>query len=189
MNTRQICDQWFEMNRAAMDPFMRWNEIALQAAERMAGNRQMYEQWFEMNRAAIDPLMRWNEIALQAAERVAKCNLAMAQDYLELGTRQAELSCEARDPEKWKDEEKKFVSEFGRKIVDHAGDYLTVARETQDAMNEWANQTARETAERAARAADTTARAAAESTARAAGAAKAGAQQPHREPQKEPQKG
>ena len=154
MNTRQMCDQWFEMNRAAIDPFMRWNEMALQAAERMAGNRQVYDQWFEMNRVAIDPLMRWNKIALQAAEKVAKCNLAMAQDYLEMGTRQAQLNSETRDPEKWKDEERKLISEFGQKIADHAGDYLRVAKETQDALNEWANQTARETAERAARAAE-----------------------------------
>jgi hypothetical protein len=156
MNTRQVCDQWFEMNRAAIDPFMRWNEMALQTAERMAGNRQVYDQWFEMNRVAIDPLMRWNELALQVAEKVAKCNLVMAQDYLEMGTRQAQLNCETRDPEKWKDAERKLISEFGQKIADHAGEYLKVAKETQDALNEWANQTARETAERAARAAEST---------------------------------
>jgi hypothetical protein len=165
-----MCDQWFEINRAAFDPLMRWNEIALQAAERMAGNRQVYDQWFEMNRIAVDPFMRWNEIALQAVEKVAKCNLAMAQDYLEMGTRQAQLNCETRDPDKWKDGERKLISEFGQKIADHAGDYLRVAKETQDAFNEWANQTAKETAERAARAAETTARAGGETAKAAAGA-------------------
>jgi|GEM_PF-995473 len=181
MNTRQVCDQWFEMNRAAIDPFMRWNEIALQAAERIAGNRQVYDQWFEMNRVAIDPLMRWSEIALRAAEKVARCNLVMAQDYLEMGTRQAQLNCETRDPEKWKNEERKLISEFGQKIADHAGDYLSVAKETQDALNEWADQTARETAERATRAAESTAREAGEA---ARAAAKPGAQHAQKESQK-----
>ncbi|MGX2040506.1 phasin family protein [Methylocaldum sp. MU1018] len=145
--------------------------------------REMYDRWFQMNRAAIDPLMRWNEIALEAAEKVARCNLAIAQDYLEIGTRQAQLNCETRDPEKWKDEERKLMSELGQKIVDHAGDYLAVVRDTQNALNACAYQTARETAERAARAADAAAETAAESSARTA---KPGAQ---RSQQKEPQKG
>lgn len=174
MNTRQMYDQWFEMNRAAIDPFMRWNEIALQAAERMAGSRQVYDQWFEMSRMAVDPLMRWNEIALQAAERVAKCNLAIAQDCLEMGTRQIQLNCETRDPDKWKDGEKKLISDFGQKIADHAADYLKVAKETQDALNEWASQAAKETAERAVRAAESAVRAGEEAkTAAGAGAQRA----------------
>lgn len=168
MNTRQICDQWFEINRAVMDPFMRWNEIALQTAERLTGGRQIYEQWFEMNRIAVDPLIRWNEIALSAAEKVAKCNLVIAQDYLEMGTRQTQLNCETRDPDKWKDEERKLVSEFGQKIADHAGEYLRVVKDTQEALNEWANQTAKESAERAARVAE-------RATARTTEAAKAAA--------------
>ncbi|CAI8759464.1 phasin family protein [Methylocaldum szegediense] len=175
MNTRQIYEQWFEMNRAAIDPFMRWNEIALQAAERVAGTRQVYDQWFEISRIAVDPLMRWNEIALQAAERVAKYNLAVAQDCLEMGTRQIELNCETRDPDKWKDSEKKLISDFGQKIADRGADYLKLVKETQDALNEWASQAAKETAERAARAAESAARAGEEAKAAAGAGAQRGA--------------
>jgi histone H3/H4 len=185
MNTRQMCDQWFEMNRAAMEPVMRWNEIAFQTAEKVAGNRQTYEQWFELNRALLNPFMRWNEIALQAAERMARCNLSIAQDYIELGSRQMQLLCEARDPQKWRDEENKLVSELGQRMVDHASGYLTVAREAQDAFNDWAQQTARETAERAAKVADTAARTTAETVGRAAEATRTAPGQP---PQREPQK-
>jgi hypothetical protein len=196
MNTRNVCDQWFEMNRAALEPLMRWNEVALQTAERMAGNRQVYEQWFDLNRAALDPLVRWGDIALQAAEKVARCNLTLAQDYLDLGARQTDLLSEVRDPQKWKDEENRLVSEFTQRWVDHTGDFLQVARETRDAYTDWANRTARETAERAARAADTAAKAAAdtaqaagEGARAAAGAGGPGAPRPQPQPgQREPQR-
>ncbi len=36
MNASQACNQWFEFNRAALEPFLRWNEIALRAAEKVA---------------------------------------------------------------------------------------------------------------------------------------------------------
>lgn len=178
MAANQICNQWFEMNRAVMEPFVRWNEVAFRSVERVAGNRQMFDQWFEVNRAALDPIMRWNDIAMRAAERVTRQNLTLAQDCLELGTRHLNLLCEANDPQKWKDEESKLAAEFSQKIVDRAGDYLKVAQETRDALNNLASEAARQVAETAQRAVDTTARTTSEAAGRAAEAAKAGAAQP-----------
>lgn len=180
MNTSRVCNQWFDMNRAMLEPFMRWNEVALQSAERVAGNRQLYEQWFEINRAAFEPFLRWNEITFSAAERITRRNLNVAHDYLDMGVRQLNLMCETRDPEKFADEEGKLAAEFGQKIAGHAGDYLKVARETQDAFNQWADESAQRTAEAVKRATETTARATSEAAGSAAGAAQrpAGGQQP-----------
>lgn len=178
MNTSRICNQWFDINRAVLEPFVRWNEIALQSAERVAGNRQIYDQWFEINRAAMDPFLRWNGIAFSAAERVARRNLSLAHDYLDLGTRHLNLLCDVRDPRKWADEEKQLVAEFSQKIVDHAEDYLKVAQETQDAFNDWANESAQQAAEAAQRAAEATARATSEAAGGARTAAKPSPHQP-----------
>lgn len=165
MNTQQACNQWYDFNRAAMEPFLRWNEVAFQSVERLAGNRGMINQWFEVNRSAFDPVLRWNEIALRAAEQVARHNLTLAQDYLDLGSRHFGLLCDVKDPQKWKDEEGKLVSEFGQKIVDHAGDYLKVAQETRDALNNLASDAARHLAETTHRATETTAKATSEAAA------------------------
>jgi hypothetical protein len=158
MNTSRICNQWFDFNRAVFEPFVRWNEAALRSAEQVTGNRQVYDQWFEINRAALDPFLRWNEIAFSAAEKVTRRNLNVAQDYLDLGVRHLNLLCEVRDPDKWADEEGRLAAEFGQKIAGHAGDYLKVARETQDAFNQWANESAKQAAEATQRAVDTAAR-------------------------------
>jgi hypothetical protein len=191
MNASQMCNQWFDINRAVLEPFVRWNEIALQSAERMAGNRQIYDQWFEINRAALDPFLRWNGIAFSVAERIARRNLDLAHDYLDVGVRQLNLLCDVRDPQKWADEERQLVAEFGQKIVDHAGDYLKVAQEAQNAFNDWANESARQAAEAAQRAAEATARATSEAAGKTAGAARSaggpGQQQPQpgtQQPQK-----
>lgn len=186
MNTSRICNQWFDVNRAMFEPLVRWNEVMLQSAERIAGNRQMYEQWFELNRAALEPVLRWNEIAFSAAERVTRRNLNVAHDYLDLGVRQLNLLCETRDPDRFAEDEGKLVSEFGQKIAGHAGDYLKVARETQDALNQWANESAQRAAESAQRAAETTAKATSEAARGAAGAARAGQPQPQAGGQQQP---
>jgi hypothetical protein len=190
MNTSRICNQWFDFNRAILEPFMRWNEAALRSAEQVAANRQVYDQWLEINRAAFDPFLRWNEIAFSAAEKITRRNLNVAHDYLDLGVRQLDLLCDVRDPDRWTDEEGKLAAEFGQKIAGHAGDYLKVARETRDAFNEWANESAKQAAEAAQRAVDTSAKATSEAASGAAGAARAatgpGGQQPQPGPQQPP---
>lgn len=177
MDTRHICNQWFDINRAVMEPFVRWNEIALQTAERAAGNRRVYDQWLDFSRSIFEPVLRWNDIAFSAAERVTRRNLNMAQDYLDIGVRHMNALCDVKDPQKWREEEGRLAAEFSQKMVDHAGDYLRVVQETQHAFNDWANQAAQQAAESAQRAVETTAKTAAQGAQQAAGAAKSGAAQ------------
>jgi murein DD-endopeptidase MepM/ murein hydrolase activator NlpD len=146
----------------------------------------IYDQWFEISRAAMDPLLRWNEIAFSAAEKVALRNLNVAHDYIDLGVRQLNLTCDVRDPDKWTDEESKLVSKFRQKIGEHAGDYLKVARETQDAFKQWANDSAKHAAEATQRAVDTTAKATSEAARSAAGAPRSAGGQPS-QPGQQPQ--
>lgn len=188
MATTQACNQWFEFNRAAMEPFLRWNEVAFQSVERIAGNRGLFDQWFDVNRAVFDPVLRWNEIALRAAEQVARHNLTLAQDYLDLGSRHMNLLCDVKDPQKWKDEESKLINEIGQRIVDHAGDYLKVAQETRDAMNNLASEAARHLAETTHRATETTAKATAETSGKAAEATRAATAQAQAHQAGQPQK-
>ncbi|CAL1240725.1 phasin family protein [Candidatus Methylocalor cossyra] len=189
MATTPRYDQWFELNRAVFEPFVRWNEVTLQSVERLAGNRQFFEQWLELNRAAVEPVLRWQEIAFQTAEKITRRNLNVVQDYLELGARQLNLWREVQDPQKWKDEESKLAAEFSQKIVEHAGSYLEVAKEARDALNELTNQTARQFAEQTHKAAQTAAETAekAGEAAKAAGTRAAG--QPSRSEAAAAQKG
>jgi hypothetical protein len=152
MDTIRICNQWLDMNRAAMEPLLRFSQAAWQTAERVTGDRRPYDQWFDLNRAALEPFLRWNEIALGAAERLTRRNLSMAQDCIEAGVRQMNLMCEAKDQQQWEADERKLVSEFGQKLVEHAGDYLKVARETSQACKDWADEASRQAASVAQRA-------------------------------------
>jgi hypothetical protein len=146
--------------------------VTLQTAERVAGNRQLFEQWFEINRAAADPFLRWGEIAFSIGEKVARHNLSLAQDYLDLSVRHINLLREVHDPKKWVDEEGKLAVEFSQKIVNHAGDYLKVAQESQNAFKSWASEAVQQTADKAQQAVSTTAKATSETAGKAAEAAK-----------------
>ena len=177
MSTSQIFNQWFDINRALLEPFVRWNEVALQTAEKVASNRQFFDQWFEIHRTAADPFLRWGEIAFSIGEKVARRNLTLAQDYLDLSVRHVNLLREVRDPQKWADEEGKLAVEFSQKIVNHAGDYLKVAQESQNAFKAWASEAVQQASEAAQKTASSAARTTSETAAKAAETAKSSAAQ------------
>lgn len=97
-------------------------------------NTQFYDQWLEVNRAAMGPVMRWNEIAAQSAEKYARYGLAVAQDCLDIGTRQLQLCGELKDPQKWAAESSKLAGELGQKLMGRATEGLQVAKEARDAF-------------------------------------------------------
>jgi hypothetical protein len=100
-------------------------------------NTQLYDQWLEVNRAALAPIMRWNEIAAQSAEKYTRYGLAIAEDCLDVGTRQLQLYGEIKDPQKWAAESGKLVGELGRKLMTRATEGLEVAKEARDAFAGW----------------------------------------------------
>lgn len=106
-----------------------------------------YNQWLEMNRTAMSPILRWNELVAQSTEKLARQGLALAQDIVDLGTRQLQLAGEVKDPQKWALEESKIVSEFGKKTLGRAGDYMNVSKEIRESMAGWTESAGKVAAE------------------------------------------
>ena len=104
---------------------------------------QIYDKWFEMSRAASAPFAQWNEFASKSIDKATEHTLALAKDYLELGTRQFQLLGEVKDPQKWIAEESKLFSEFGQKLVGRASEVLQAAKETREAFSSLAESTAK----------------------------------------------
>jgi hypothetical protein len=106
-----------------------------------------YNQWLEMNRAAMAPMLQWSELAATTADKLARQGLTVAQDLLDLGARQMQLAGEVKDPQKWAVEESKLISEYGKKILGRAGDYLSISKDVRESVVSWAENTAKTTAE------------------------------------------
>ncbi len=110
-------------------------------------NTRLFDQWLEANRAAWAPAILWQEITADAAQKAVRHGLAVAQDYVEFGTRNAQLLGEVKDPPKWAAEQGKIASEFGQKMVERTADYLKFAKETQDALGQVAETAAKTAAD------------------------------------------
>lgn len=102
-----------------------------------------FDRWLEMNRAALAPVVHWREITAEAAQKAVQHGLAIAQDGVELGTRQVQLLAEAKDPPEWMAEEGRIASEFGQKLMNRASNYVKAARETQEDLAKLAETTAK----------------------------------------------
>lgn len=99
-------------------------------------NADLFGQWVETNRAAWVPVVRWQEVTAETTQKAVAQGLAVAQDYVEFGTRNAQLLGEVKDPSRWALEQGKLASEFGQKMVSRTADYLKFALETQDAFGQ-----------------------------------------------------
>ncbi len=99
-------------------------------------NARLFDQWVETNKAAWAPVVRLQEITAEAAQKAVEQSLAVAQDYVEFGTRNAQLLGEVKDPPKWVAEQGKLASELGQKMVARSADYLKFAKETQETLGQ-----------------------------------------------------
>ena len=106
-----------------------------------------FEQWVEFSKNANEPLLRLSEITAHAMEQVARQQLDLARDYVELGTRQAELLSRAQDPEKWLSEQSTLASEFGKKLMSRAQEFAGIATETQKSVAAWAETATKQAAQ------------------------------------------
>lgn len=110
-------------------------------------NARLFDQWVEANRAAWAPAIRWQEAAAETAQKAVEQGLAVAQDYVEFGARNAQLLGEVKEPPKWMAEQGKLNAEFGQKMMTRTADYLKFAKETQDAFGQIAEAAVKTQAE------------------------------------------
>lgn len=104
---------------------------------------RLFDQWLEMNRAALAPATRWRDIATTATDKLVRHNLAVARDYVDFGLRQAQVLGDSKDPAVWASEGGKLSAEFGQTLVNRAGDYFGIVKETQAAFGELAESSAK----------------------------------------------
>ena len=107
----------------------------------------LVDQLLEANKAALAPVARLQELAADTVQKVVQHNLAVAQDYVELGSRQFQLLGEVNDPQKLVAEEGKLASEFGQKLVTRACEFFQLTKEAQNVFGNWAQDTARTAAD------------------------------------------
>ena len=100
----------------------------------------LVDQWVDFSKNAGEPLTQLNEITARAMEQVARQQLDLVHDYVDLGTRQVELLGSARDPQKWLTEQSALASEFGKKLMTRAEDFIAVTTETQKSVADWAEE-------------------------------------------------
>lgn len=110
-------------------------------------NNPILDQWLEASRASLGPALRWQEIAADAAQKLIQHNLAVSRDALEYGNRQWQLLGEVKEPQKLATEGGKNATDFGRKMVDRGAEFFRIAKDTQDAVATWTDQSAKTAAD------------------------------------------
>ena len=103
-------------------------------------NTEVFDEWVKLSKSAVEPMMKLNEITVSAMERVARQQLDVARDYLDLGTRQANILSKAESPEEMLAEQGQRVSEFGERLINRAQEFARIATETQQAVAGWAEE-------------------------------------------------
>ena len=101
-----------------------------------------FEQWVEFTKNATEPMLKLNEVSARALEKVARQQFDLARDYVELGNRQMQLLGEAKDPQKWAQDQAELASEFGKKLMARAQETVALATETQKEMTTLAEKVA-----------------------------------------------
>ena len=105
-------------------------------------SNEAFEQWLAFSKDASEPFVKLNELSDKAMEQVARQQLDMARDYLDLGSRQMELLSSAKDPQEWLKNQSELSTDFSRKLVDRAEEFMRIAGDTQKEVAAWTEQTA-----------------------------------------------
>ncbi len=103
-----------------------------------------FEQWLTYAKTATEPVLKLNEISAKAMERMARQQFDVAQDYLELGSKQMQLLGATQDPQKWLAEQGDLATEFSKKLMARAEEFAKIAAETQQEMAAWADAAAKQ---------------------------------------------
>ena len=103
----------------------------------------VFGQWVEFTKNATEPMMKLNEVSARALEKVARQQFDLARDYVDLGTRQVQLLGEAKDPQKWAQDQAELASEFGKKLMARAQESVALATQTQKEMTALAEKVAK----------------------------------------------
>ena len=102
-----------------------------------------FGQWVEFTKNATEPMMKLNEVSARALEKAARQQFELAQEFIQLGSRQMQLLGEAKDPQKWAQEQAELASEFGKKLMARAQESVALATETQKEMTALAEKVAK----------------------------------------------
>ncbi len=102
-----------------------------------------FDQWVEFTKNATEPMMKLNEVSARVLEKAARQQFELAQEFIQLGNRQMQLLGEAKDPQKWAQEQAELASEFGKKLMARAQESVALATETQKEMTALAEKVAK----------------------------------------------
>jgi len=111
-------------------------------------SNEMYDQWLDFSKKAAEPMLRLNEISARAMERIARQQMDLAREYLDLGTKNLKLLTETKDPRQLMTDQGEMVSDFGKKLVTRAEEFMSVANDTQKEIAGWAEEAAKKAAAR-----------------------------------------
>jgi phasin family protein len=107
---------------------------------------ELYDQWLELSKNAAEPMLRLNEISARAMEKVARQQMDLARDYLDLGAKNLKLLGENKDPRQLMAEQGDLVSEFGKRLLGRAEEFMGIATETQKEIASWVEAAAKKAA-------------------------------------------
>lgn len=106
-----------------------------------------YTQWVEYTKGAAEPMLRLNELSARTLEEVARQQFDLAKDYMDLGAKQVQLLSDAKDPQKWAEQQGVLATEFGQKLMSRAEEFVALATKTQQEMVQLAEESAKKAAD------------------------------------------
>jgi phasin family protein len=92
---------------------------------------QVWEQATEVGRSALEAMLRMQQIGARGMERLAEQQVAAANEWFEMGTRQLQALNDVKAPDDLWSTQARLASEVGEKWTAHASKMLELSLESQ----------------------------------------------------------
>lgn len=102
--------------------------------------QEMMNDMMDAGKLAVESYKQLGQITQRALERVNAQHMAVAREYLEMGTRYVSLLANARDVRVLANEQAGFAKEIGEKMLANADAYAKLAQEAQGEFVQWAEK-------------------------------------------------
>jgi hypothetical protein len=102
--------------------------------------QEMMNEMMDAGKFAVESYKQLGQITQRAFERVNAQHMAVAREYLEMGTRYVSLLANARDVRALVNDQAGFAKEIGEKMLANADTYAKLAQEAQGEFVQWAEK-------------------------------------------------
>lgn len=102
--------------------------------------QDLMNQMLDGGKFAVESYKDLGAITQRAFERVNAQQMAVAREFLDMGTRYVSLLANARDPRAMLNDQAELAKDMGEKLLANAETYTKLAQEAQDEIVKWAEK-------------------------------------------------